>query len=97
MQELLGNTDDPKLKYRYDFKNFFTTVFIDKSEGIAIQNPATSIDPISSKPPMDKEMQLFIQRELVDKDFKNISDFLIIGFSNIYATIKNGAYSIDLT
>lgn len=47
---------------------------------------------VSSTP----EIQLFVQKELIDKDFKNIVDFLPIGFKSITATINSGSYIIEL-
>lgn len=46
---------------------------------------------------MTPEMQIFVQKELVEKDFKNIATFLPIGFNNVYATIQNGNYAIELS
>ena len=46
---------------------------------------------------MTPEMQLFIKQELLDKDFKNIIDFLPIRFSNVYAYIQDGARIVELS
>lgn len=43
------------------------------------------------------EIQLFIQQELLDKDFKNIKDFLPIEFKNINASIQGGERLIELS
>ena len=46
---------------------------------------------------MSKETIIFIQRELIDKDFSNIHSILPIGIKNIYAQIDgHGGYAITL-
>ena len=95
MREQFNNTDDPAMKYRYDFKNFFTTVFIQGGNATLVQ--ATPTTSASDRPLMEKDMQVWVQKELLDKDFANIKDVFPIGFPNIYATIKEGGYAIDLS
>lgn len=82
------------MRYRYDFKNFFETTFLQD----ASTSMTSSSNKISSeKTPMTPEMQIFVQRELIEKDFKNIATFFRIGFNNVYATIQNGNYAIELS
>ncbi len=96
LQDLLGSTDDPILMYKYDFKNFFEMTFL--------KNNSTSSGPtwsestiVKIEPFVTPEIQLFIQKELLDKDFKNIYNFLPIGFKNIQASIdEQGDYVIAL-
>lgn len=57
------------------------------------ETPTTPHKDASSATP---EIQLFIQKELLDKDFKNIESFLPIKFKNITASISEGNYMIDL-
>ena len=78
-------SDDPKIRYRQDFKNFFRVTFI---ENPAIETQVTAPVAAPTHPPMDSEVQIFVQDELINKDFKNIARTIPIGFSNIYATIQ---------
>ena len=69
-----------------------------KGSSTPVKNIPLVSDPVSvSQPSMTPEMQLFIQHELLDKDFKNIADFLPIGFSNVYAYIQDGAKIVELS
>lgn len=43
------------------------------------------------------EIALFIQKELLEKDFKNIKDFLPIEFKSINASIQGGERLIELS
>ncbi len=98
LKELSVSSSEPELRYRYDFKNFFETTFLmgnTNSSSSSQQSTSTSGDTPSKS--MTPEMQIFIQNELVEKDFKNIVAFLPISFNNIYATIQNGNYAIDLS
>ena len=91
LKELFSWADDSATRYKYDFKNFFEITFI---KGNSITDSTTTEVVIDSTPP---EIQLFIQRELLDKDFKNIVSFLPIGFKNIHVSIREWNYIIELT
>lgn len=58
---------------------------------------ATTVEPETTASVTTPEIQLFIQKELLDKDFKNIENFLPIKFKNINASIKDGNYIIELS
>lgn len=99
-KELLIWAGEPELRYRYDFKNFFETTFLQNNSdsSVSISPSLAPVNEVSSaRAPMTPEMQIFVQKELVEKDFKNIATFLPIGFNNIYATIQNGNYAIELS
>ncbi|NCP77180.1 hypothetical protein GW830_03560 [bacterium] len=88
--------DNPSLKYKYDFRNFFETTFLKGDSTNTTNPPETTPSPINTSS-ASPEIQLFIQKELLDKDFKNIESFLSIGFKNIDASISSdGNYVIDL-
>lgn len=89
-------TEDLNLKYKYDFKNFFENTFL-RGNSVAVINVPSTSDPVSTTSSTTPEMQLFIQQELLDKDFKNIVDFLPIHFSNVYAYIQDGARIVELS
>lgn len=103
MAESYNSASDTMTRDRYDFKNFFVTVLLrgldtKTSVPIAPLSSIGAIDPSSvDRPPMTTEMQLFIQKELLEKDFKNIADTLSIGLANVYVAIKNESYAIDLS
>lgn len=96
LKELFGSSDDPALQYKYDFKNFFETTFL---KGDSAMPESTEPEPVNSSKSTSSatpEIQLFIQKELLDKDFKNIETFLAIRFKNIDASIGSGSYIIEL-
>lgn len=77
---------DPLLKYRSDFKNFFEVTFLKtESSGLIPQIQSTDEDTVRDN--NSPTIQLFIQKELLDKDFKNIANFLPITFKDIDASI----------
>ena len=45
---------------------------------------------------MSRETQIFIQHELIEKDFMNLQGFMTIPFKSIYAEISGGGYTISL-
>lgn len=108
MRDMYAGAADLTTRAKYDFKNIFSTVFlapslpspptppITASTSTASSTGFSAPEDVSFSGTMPPEMQLFVQKELVDKDFKNIADFLPIGFSNIFARIENGNYVIDL-
>lgn len=93
LQERMTSESDPKKKDQYDFRNFFEVTFAKKAQ----ENTALVTTKTPDRPPMSSELEIFIQKELLDKDFRNISSFLPILFSNIYASISDGNYIIDLS
>lgn len=90
----MSSTEDPVLQYKYDFKNFFETTFLKGDTSIPV---SVSESPESSPSSATPEIQLFIQKELLQKDFKNIADFLTISFKNVDVSIKNGERVIKLS
>lgn len=98
LKELSAWVSEPELQYRYDFKNFFEITFLqsDSNYSTPLQSPPTN-ETSSNKSSMTPEMQIFVQKELIEKDFKNIENFLPINFNNIFATIQNGNYAINLS
>jgi hypothetical protein len=97
MKELFSSANEPELQYKYDFKNFFEVTFLkDTSTSVTkteLTEPNTSETFGSTTP----EIRLFIQKELLEKDFKNIEDFLSITYKNINASISEGSYIIKLS
>ena len=94
-KELFTWSDDPILQYKYDFKNFFEVTFLKSDSNATSTTPEILASPEDTS--ATPEIQLFIQKELLDKDFKNIESFLPIGFKNINASIKDGERIINLT
>ena len=89
--ELKSSSEDPMLQYKYDFRNFFEVTFLKKD--LMVSEEQTSPKDLLETSP---EIRLFIQKELLEKDFKNIKDFLSIDFKNITASINDGNYIIAL-
>ncbi len=88
LKDLFTSVSDASLQYKYDFRNFFEITFSKENSSLS----SVTIDPkettqVKNTGSDTPEIRLFIQKELLDKDFKNIADFLPIGFSNINASI----------
>ncbi len=75
------------MKYNNDFKNYFEIAFLKENSIInpIVDNTSKFSTGTSNMP----EIQIFIQDKLLDNDFKNIVDFLPIGFQNIEASISS--------
>ena len=79
------------MREKYDFKNIFKTIYLDNNSSDTLETAdaqgiqGNQADPISGMP---IEVQLFIQNELIDKDFRYVSDF-DIRFSDITAKIDS--------
>ncbi|HRI35904.1 MAG TPA: hypothetical protein PK765_02290 [bacterium] len=96
--------DDERKKFLFDFKNVFDNMFFYVQEPgdipiqgikIARDNPEQSEVPAETSG-MSAETQIFIERELMRKDFNYIAETLKIGFNDVYATIVNGKYDITV-
>lgn len=97
LADLYAGTNDLTLQYKYDFKNFFETTFLKPDAGGVTGTDTTQTNPVTSVQTNTPEIQLFIQKELLEKDFKNIAGFLPIAFKNITASIDgSGEYVIEL-
>lgn len=92
LKELFSSSTDPVFQYKYDFKNFFEITFL-KGDTLVTK----TVDPEVTTSAATPEIQLFIQKELLDKDFKNIESFLPIKFKNIDASISEWVYVIKLS
>ncbi len=91
LQEQLANTTSPSERAKFDIKNYFLTTFSEKTpDSIGSPSPLT----VNSESSMTPQMQLFVQSNLIEKDFLLVKDVLSIPIQAIYATIENGAYSI---
>lgn len=100
----ISSMKDQRQKFLLDFKNVFENMFLyvkepgdTLSQGIqlASDNPASAQEQPESDG-MSAETKVFIERELMRKDFKYIVDTLKIGFTDVYARIVNGKYDISV-
>ncbi|MCK9272651.1 hypothetical protein M0P65_03835 [Candidatus Gracilibacteria bacterium] len=93
--DLYASAETPKDKEKYDFKNIFYNLYLSPSAKTNLtQNGDPDIKTQTDNTPI--AIKLFIQRELIDKDFKYIYDFLPIKFNNIKVSIENGNYLINV-
>lgn len=88
----------PEDKYKTDFKNIFELIYIfgsspSQSNIVPINN--TSDNEYNN---MSVEMKAFIQKNLIDWDFKNINETFPIWFNNIKAEVQDnyGWYKIEI-
>ena len=87
-----ANTQEEREKY--NIRNFFKSTFFATSATPADVGPT---NPQDNEPPISPQMQLFIQRELIEKDFTLTANFFPISMRNIRASIINGDYNIILS
>ncbi len=92
--ELLKNKKSvEKKEERYDFKNIFETIYLTNFNH-SDTNSEFSSEWLNLDNKMSAEMKNFVQKELLEKDFRNLDNFLIIWFKNIFAQIINWEYDI---
>jgi hypothetical protein len=91
---MTDSVEDPAIRYKNDFKNFFEITFLRADTTSPI---TTTTDTTTTKSSVTPEIQLFIQNELINKDFKNIKYFLPIEFKNTHVSIDSGNYIISLS
>lgn len=94
MKERMGGITDPEQRRNYDFASYFRTAFL---ESPAPKETASTSTPNPSRPAMTSEMQVFVEQELIQKDFRNIADFAPIGIANVFAETKDGMYDVKLS
>lgn len=90
------NTQEEREKY--DIHNFFKfTFFAQKNGGVETneKNPPSVLSPTT--PALTPEMQVFVQRQLIEKDFSIVSSFFPISIRNVQAKIVDGDYKISLS
>lgn len=88
----LANTVEDRT--RYNFANYFKATFFGMDESPA--NTPTRPASQPTRPEMTPEMQLTVQHELIEKDFRNLATFAPIAIRNIFAKIEGGIYDIDI-
>jgi len=98
LEELYQGAASDDLRYWYDYKNMFETVFlVDDATLKQTLRPASETQTPTNAQKMTPEMQVFVQQNLIEGDFKRISSLFPIGFKNVYAEISSGKYQITLS
>ena len=78
-----------------EFIQFFQNTFL--SPVTITQSPSMDIpDENNNGNRMTQEMAVFVDRELIGKDFKNIASIFPATLSNIYAEVRDGEYDISI-
>ncbi len=101
LDEKIADIDatDPR-RTLYLFENFFVNTYLDGSKAVAVTDATVTSDQGNEEektvPAMDSSMLLFVDRELIRKDFKNVADALPISIANVTAKTASGAYDITL-
>jgi hypothetical protein len=98
LEKELQSSDDPEMKFKKDFKNYFEVTFIKKDEEQLVgPEPEPLPTPTSTGVINDEhEIAIFIQNKLLDGDFKNTEKFLPIGFRDIKVSVIEWTYLIEL-
>lgn len=68
---------------------------MDEGEVENEKNPPPTVSP--TPPALPPEMQVFVQRQLIEKDFSIVSGFFPISIRNVQAKIVDGDYEISLS
>lgn len=93
LQEAISRANTPEERAKYDIKNFFKSTFFPNEDA----GTATTVTPGVETPVLSPKMQIFVQRELIEKDFAVVSRFLPISIKNVRADIVDGNYVISLS
>lgn len=94
LQDAISRANTAEERARYELKNFFKVTFFPNEE---TSGPATNNPGDNAGPTLSTSMQIFVQRELIEKDFAIVSRFLPISIRNVQADIVNGNYVISLS
>lgn len=97
--KLAGRAKTPEEAYAYDFANFFDMVFIrglnDKPVSTTPKSTQTPKTETNTASEMDPDVQVFLHRELIKKDFTIIPhDAFPIGLQYMSASVVGGEYDI---
>lgn len=91
--DLFASEKDFTKQQYYDFANFFYNVFINPQDKI---DDNTSTTDMPEKTNESKEISIFKQDQLIDKDFTYISRFIDTPFKSIQVSIVSWQYDIKL-
>ena len=93
LSEKLASALSSEERAQFDIKNFFKYTFSDVSWSVPTTKP-----PVPSDTPfnLSPQMKLFVQSELIEKDFFLLKDILVIPISRVNAQIEGGEYKIQL-
>ncbi|MDQ1343850.1 MAG: hypothetical protein QG650_570 [Patescibacteria group bacterium] len=90
--------EDPRYSF-YVFENYFTNAYLsDRASFVALSQPDSEADtPTASSQTMDTETLIFVEQNLIQKDFRNIVDTFPINIANIDAKITDRTWNINLS
>lgn len=83
----------PQERERYNIYNFFKSILSSNTD----TEDTTTVDTDTLDPVLTPQMQIFVQRNLIEKDFSIIAKFLPISIKNVKADIVNKEYDISLS
>lgn len=93
-KEKVAQSSSIEERARYSFSNYFKTTFFAVNPASTTNN--SSENPSVVRPEMSPDMQLTVQHELIEKDFRNLASFAPIAIRNIFAKVESGVYDIDV-
>ena len=85
LRELAANTTNTADKAKYDIRNYFVSTFSENTSPVSGLTPAQTT-PIDSG--LSTQMKLFIQSNLIEKDFLLVKESLNIPIQSVYASIE---------
>jgi len=93
LREQSTGANTPQEREKYNIYNFFKSILSTYSDGLDTSTPDTE----NTDPVLTPQMQIFVQRNLIEKDFAIIKSFLPISIKNVKAEIVNQEYEISLS
>ncbi len=93
LREQSTSAQTPQEREKYNIYNFFKSILSTYSDGLDTVTPDTE----NTEPVLTPRMQIFVQRNLIEKDFAIVKDFLPISIKNVKAEIVNQEYEISLS
>jgi hypothetical protein len=93
LNEKLTSATSSEERAQFDIKNFFKYTF----SNTPWSAPST-VTPVPSETPFNltPQMKLFVQSELIEKDFFLLKDVLTVPITRVNAQIEGGEYKIQL-
>lgn len=92
LDDLKSSATTQEERKKYDVYNFFKTTFFASDDTTETGDITTNSNGYTLKP----EIQIFVQRELIEKDFAIVHGFFPIAIRDIHADIVNGDYEISV-
>lgn len=97
-EKLLTNLTPDNPRYQiYVFSNYFINTYLSDRSDFAFSEYSPDSSETDSKPSMDPTTLVFVEQNLIQKDFKNVVKGFPISIANIDAKISDKTWDINLS